>query len=164
MRRFIFAMALAAVVLSVNTGCAALINFFAPTIEIEIGRRHSTQWFDFTIHSANVVEEYAGHVAAPGHQLWEVVITQTGTFHEPVPMFTFDWYMNADSFRAYLWPHMHFEDRDEMMPEEFWLSRGQSETHTMLFEVPIATTNLTLNFVEIDERDIQWSRFVLRLQ
>ena len=133
-------------------------------IDIEIGRVHSSQWFNFTIHSANVVSEYAGHTAAPGHLLWEVVITHTSTFFDPIPMGTFDWYMSDDSFRADIFAHIQFEGRYEMMPEEFILVRGQSETHTMLFEVPMDTTNLTLNFLEFNEFNEVGAMFVLPLQ
>lgn len=163
-KRFVFMAVTATVVLFVLAGCSSLINMLSRTVDIEIGRQHSTQWFNFTIHSADVVGEYAGHIAAPGHQLWRVDITQTGTFHQSVPMFIFDWYMDDDTFRAQLWPLPQFEDHEDMMPDEFWLPRGQSERHIMLFEVPTATTNLTLNFVEIDEADATGSRFALRLQ
>jgi len=164
MQRSIFVIMIGIVALFTFAGCDALISRLSPTIDIEIGRLYSTQWFNFVIHSADVVDEYASHTAAPGHQLWKVDITQTGTFHEPVPMFTFDWFMDDDSFRAEHWPHPQFMGRDEMMPEEFWLSRGQSERHIMLFEVPIVTTNLTLFYVELDDRQIEWSWFVLNLQ
>ena len=150
--------------LFIFAGCAGLIGMFSPTVDIEIGRTHLTQWFNFTIHSAEVVDEYGGRRVAPGHQLWLVDITQTGTFHEPVPMFVFDWFMDDDSFRAYLWPLPQFEGHDEMMPDEFWLPRGRSERHIMLFEVPIETTNLTLNFLEINEDDVEGTRFTLSLQ
>lgn len=136
---------------------------YTETIEIEIGRVHSTWWFNFTIHSANVVYEYAGHTAAPGHRLWKVEITQTGTFFDPIPMGTFDWFMDDNDFRSDIFPHAAFAGRSEMMPEDFWLDRGQSETHIMLFEVPINTTNLTLNFIEFGEVETG-ARFLLNLQ
>jgi len=164
MMRRIFVILIGIVALFMFTGCAALISQFYPTVEIEIGNRHSTHWFDFTIHSIEVVEGYAGHTAVYGHQLWKVDITQTGTFHEPVPMFDTDWFMDDDSFRAVLFPHPQFEGREEMMPEAFWLPRGQSERHIMLFEVPMHTTNLTLSYEEMDDRYIVWSHFVLDLQ
>ncbi|MCL2376381.1 MAG: hypothetical protein FWC76_03180 [Defluviitaleaceae bacterium] len=136
---------------------------YVGVIEIEVGRVHTTWWFNFTIHSAEAVYSYAGHTAAYGHQLWEVVITQTGTFIDPIPMGTFGWFMDDNSFRADIFPHMGFEGRDEMMPEDFWLNRGQSKTHTMLFEVPSDTTNLTLNFIEIGQIETG-ARFMLNLQ
>ena len=152
-----------ATTLFVLLGCD-LLSTPSPTINIEIGRLYSTRWFDFTIHSVDAVDEYAGHIAAPNHQLWEVVITQIGTFFSPVPMGTFDWFMDDDSFRAPLWSHIGFEDHDEMMPERFLLYRNQSETHTMLFEVPTDTINLTLNFWEFEMYGDIGAKFVLHLQ
>ena len=146
-------------VLLMFAGCGL---FRGPTVEIQIGRMYPTQWFFFSIHSVERVDGFAGRTAAPGHQLWKVEITQIGTFPEPVPMGTFDWFMDDDSFRAYMWPHIAFDGR--MMPEFFWLDIGQRETHIMLFEVPAETTNLTLNFVEIDYYGAEGSHFVLRLQ
>ena len=141
----------------------AVSGAYSERIEIEIGRVHSTWWFNFIIHSVDRVDEYAGHRAAPGHQLWLVEITQTGTFFDPILMGTFDWFMDDDDFRSDIFPHVGFEGREEMMPEEFWLDRGQSETHIMLFEVPGQTTNLTLNFIEFGEFETG-ARFLLNLQ
>ncbi|MCL2376380.1 MAG: hypothetical protein FWC76_03175 [Defluviitaleaceae bacterium] len=138
--------------------------FRTPVVDVEIGRLYSTQWFNFTIHSADMVSEFGGHTAGHGHQLWVVRITQTGTFREPVPMFIDDWYMDDDSFRAEHLALVAFESHPEMMPEEFWLPRGTSETHTMLFEVPANTTNLTLNFLEVDDANRTGSQFTLNLQ
>jgi len=148
---------------SINNAVSSFDETYSDTIEIEIGRVHSTWWFNFTIHSVDVVQEYAGHTAAPGHRLWKVEITQTGTFFDPILMGTFDWFMRDDSFRSDIFPHMGFLSRDEMMPEEFWLDRGQSETHIMLFEVPLDTRNLTLNFIEFAEFETG-ARFLADLQ
>ena len=132
-------------------------------IEIEIGRVHSTWWFNFTIHSAERIDEFEGRTAAPGRQLWKVVVTQTGTFFDPIMMGTFDWFMDGDYFRADVFPHGAFVGRDDMMPEYFWLERGQSETHIMLFEVPADAVNLTLNYIEFGEFETG-ARFSLPLQ
>jgi len=148
---------------SADSGSANNVAMYSETIDIEIGRVHSTWWFNFTIHSASVVHEYAGHIAARGHQLWLVEITQTGTFFDPIMMGTFDWFMDDDDFRSDIFPHVAFEGHNEMMPENFWLERGQSETFTMLFEVPANTTNLTLNFIEFGELETG-ARFSLNLQ
>ena len=149
-------------------GFRAVVGGFSgqhsPTVEIEIGRVHSTQWFNFTIHSAERIGEYGGHTAAFGHTLWVVEITQTGTDFDPVPMWIWDWYMDGDDFRTHLFAHSQFVGRDEMMPDDFWLERGQSETHILLFEAPTDAVNLTLNFVEIFDGDFVGARFMLQLQ
>ena len=133
-------------------------------IEIEIGRVHSTQWFNFTIHRAERVAEFAGHTAAFGHQLWLVEITQTGTFFEAVPMGDWDWFMDSPDFRSILFMHPQFDGVPEMMPEEFWLERGQSETHIMLFEAPANAADLALYFEEYDVAGIIGALFILHLQ
>jgi len=151
---------------------AMIISVFALTgcdsgsslVEIGIGQRHSTQWFDFTIHSAEVVDEFYGFTALHGYQLWVVRITQTGNFHETVPMFFDDWYMDDDSFDGVYVILPVIDGHPEMMPDEFSLTRGQSETHIMVYEIPMDTTNLTLNFLEIDEEDAVGTRFTLNLQ
>jgi len=132
-------------------------------IEIRLGHVHSTQWFNFTIHSVQSLSQFEGHTAAYGHRLWLVDITQTGTFFEGVPMGTADWFLDGDDFRAHLYPHMQFMGRDDMMPEWFWLERGQSEKHLMLFEAPVAAANLTLNFLEVDVLNFVGARFYMPL-
>ena len=132
-------------------------------VPITVGHVHSTTWFTFNIESVEMVNEYAGHSAAPGHQLWAVVVTQTGTFPEPIPMGTFDWYMDDPSFRAYMFPHDPFAGQPEMMPELFWLDHNQTETYTMLFEVPADAADLTLNYTEFAEDGSIGVTFTLRL-
>jgi len=133
-------------------------------VAIVPGQVHSTQWFNFTVHGVWQVDEYAGHLPAYGHGLWLVQLTQTGTFPESVPMGTWDWYLDSPDFRTVLMPHVAIPGQYNMMPEDFWLERNQSKTHIMLFEAPINARQLSLNFIEVDDRDAVGMLFTLLLQ
>ena len=133
-------------------------------IEITIGKLHNTAWFDFIIKSVEAVDIYAEHTAAPGYQLWEITITQTGTWlGGAIPMGTFDWYLDAPSLSYFIFPHYPFTNQTEMMPAFFWLDRYQTVTYTMLFEAPINTTNLSLNYTEFADDGSIGFTFTLHL-
>ena len=160
------AVLLLAVLLLMQAACGGGGNIVEDTVQDLVGRyitgdvtgktgkEYDTQWFSFTVESIKAVDEYAGYTADEGNQLYDVVVTETGTTAGQVlPMGTFDWVMDETSWPEYVWPLDPIEGRDEMMPLEFDLANGESVTYHMVFDVPVTASGLNLIYREIDTED-----------
>jgi len=128
----------------------------------EVGKTYRTQWFDFTVISIDKVDSYAGHSAPEGYQLYDVLITETGTFSTPSPMGTFDFYMDDPSFPDYIFPIDALDDN--MMPDEFPLAKNETVEYHMIYEIPTNVTNLVLMYTEIDETDAEGTTFSIPIK
>ena len=130
-------------------------------IEVSAGKPNSTQWFDFTIEHVKKTASYAGYSPADGYMLIDVLITQKGTFDdtEPVPMGTFDFYMDSSIFEESIYPIPPIDDT--MMPGEFDLVYGETAVYHMVYEIPSDIPDLKLMFTEWDEGGREGATFVM---
>jgi len=112
----------------------------------ETGETYKTEWFEFTVHSIEKVDSYASRTAGEGHQLYKVLITETSTSEETIPVGTFDFYMDAPAFEEYIWAIAPLDKT--MMPAEFSLGPGETVQYVMIYEVPVDTTELALVYTE----------------
>ncbi|MDR2931592.1 MAG: hypothetical protein LBV27_00645 [Oscillospiraceae bacterium] len=117
----------------------------------ETGKVYSTQWFSFNVKSIKEVPEYAGYTPEDGYVLYDVLITETCTFDESIPMGTFDFYMDDDSFSEPIYPIAPLDDT--MMPDQFDLGADETVEYHMIYEVPAEHTALKLMYTEVDEAD-----------
>lgn len=128
----------------------------------EVGKVYRTEWFSFTVESVEVVSSYAGYTPAEGYVLYDTVVTETCTFDQPIPMGTFDFFMDHDSFMDYAYPLDPLND--SMMPLEFELDKGEFATYHMVFEVPEdVESGLRLMYVEVDENDTEHATFTIKV-
>jgi len=125
----------------------------------EVGATYGTRWFEFTIESIKEIDDAFGYTAPDGYILIDVVVTETGTFDEPIIMGTFDFYMDSDTFLEYEWPIDPLDD--SMMPLEFYLAKDETVTYRMVFEVPASLDDLKLMYTEIDENMSIYATFVI---
>lgn len=116
-----------------------------------VGKAYHTQWFAFRVDSIEHVAEYAGYTAAEGNELVDVVVTIQNIFGDPIPMGTFDFYLDSDTFLEYEWPMNPLDET--MMPEEYELADDEERTYHMVYEVPTDLSDLTLYYTEIDENN-----------
>lgn len=116
------------------------------TINCEIGKTYSTMWFDFTVHSIDKVDSYAGYEPAAGYQLYDVLITVKNTFSTIIPTGTWDFFMDDPIFYDYIWPLDPLDNT--MMPTDYDLLLDQSVQYHLVFEIPAGTTKLVFMFVE----------------
>ncbi|MDR1193443.1 MAG: hypothetical protein LBK98_04615 [Peptococcaceae bacterium] len=125
----------------------------------EVGKTYATQWFEFTIESIEEVSKYAGYTPEDGYVLYDVLITEKGTFDEPSPMGTYDFYMDAPDFYDYVAPMGPLSE--EMMPEEFDLAPDQIVEYHMVYEIPADTVGLKLMYTEWDSEDNEGNTFTI---
>lgn len=128
-------------------GCDMLGGLLGGKTEGEVGTTLKTSWFDFTVNSAEEADSYADYTAAEGNKLVVVEVTETNTSDDELPMGTFDFMLDDPADTEYYVEAMAPLDSN-MMPEEFYLAAGETVTYTLVFEVPAASSNFTLVFVE----------------
>lgn len=128
----------------------------------QVGKAYSTQWFTFTVKSIEKVDSYAGYTPAAGNELYDVLITETGTFEEASPMGTFDFYMDEDSFEDYIFPMDPLDDT--MMPTDFMLDTDETVEYHMVYEVPTGLTGLRLMYTEFDDQDNEGVTFTINIK
>jgi hypothetical protein len=129
----------------------SVVEMLSGDVTGETGKTYATQWFEFTVQSIDEVSEYAGYTPGAGNTLYDVLITETGTFDEASPMGTFDFYMDAPSFDEYIYPLDPLND--EMMPLEFELESKQTVEYHMIYEIPADTAELKLMYTEVDSEE-----------
>ena len=128
-----------------------------------IGTTHKTKWFDFIVHSIEKVDSYAGYVARPGYQLYDVLITEKNTFTDDIPMGTFDFFMQSSNDKSTYWEPLEALN-STMMPEDFTLTPGQSAQYHMVFEIPSNVTKLELIYIEFDIGGNQGNTFTIKVK
>ena len=151
--------------------CGNAVNQVADSVKVEaarllqgevtgeIGKAYATKWFEFTVHSINQVDSYAGYSPDEGYTLVDVVVSEKGTFDEPSIMGTFDFYAYSDSGDFYDWPIAPLDDT--MMPEEFYLAKDETVNYHIIFEIPEGLSELKLAYEEIDENEDSYATFII---
>ncbi|MCL2044177.1 MAG: DUF4352 domain-containing protein [Treponema sp.] len=133
----------------------------AKEISAGIGETISTRWFEYTVHSVDKVNSYAGYESTEDYQLYSVLVTLNNTFDTIIPMGTFDFYMDDPIFYEYVWPLDPLDDT--MMPENFDLRPGQSVQYHMIFEIPVGVSKLELIYTEIDSSDKEGNTYKIMI-
>jgi hypothetical protein len=136
-------------------------NFLSGNVTGEVGKAYSTQWFNFAIRSIERVDEYAGYVPAEGNILLDAVVEELCTFNEPIPMGTFDFFVDADTFLDYVYPLSPLDET--MMPENFDLAPKENAIYHMIYEIPANTVDLRLMYIEIDEEENEGTTFTINI-
>jgi len=142
-----------------ETRRATIADFLSGDVTGETGETYQTRWFDFTIHSIDEVDSYAGHDAQEGYQLYKVQASLKNTSDDAIPMGTFDFYMDDPAFEEFIWPIAPLDDT--MMPEQFDLELGEIVQYIMIFEVPAKTTELALVYTEFSENEYIGTSFII---
>jgi hypothetical protein len=140
----------------------SVVQMLSGEVTGEVGKSYGTQWFKFTIISIDEVSEYAGYAPEDGNTLYDVLITETGTFEEASPMGTFDFYMDAPSFAEYIFPIDPISD--EMMPLEFYLGPKETVEYHMVYEIPEDTVGLRIMYTEFDVEDNEGVTFDIPIE
>jgi len=133
----------------------------AGSVTGEIGKTYSTQWFDFSVESVELVPEYAGYVPEEGNILVDIVVTEVSTFDDPIPMGTFDFFVDHITFEDYIYPLTALNDT--MMPEEYTMNKGESVTYHLIYEIPEGLDEVSFYYVEVDETDQEGTTFRIKI-
>jgi hypothetical protein len=146
---------------AISSAGRALGQLLEGDVTGEIGKDYRTEWFSFNIASVEEVSEYAGYTPTEDYTLVDVIVSETCIFDQAIPMGTFDFYMDSDSFEDYIYPLDPLDD--SMMPLEFDLAPDESVQYHMVYEIPVERDGLVLMYTEIDESDTEHATFTINL-
>lgn len=148
------AAALAALTL---TGCSGitLLEGAGNATEGTIGDTLSNMFFDFTVNSAAVADEYDGYTPADGSKLVVCSMTLENDFGEDLPMYDSDfqiqWVEGDEDYAWSLNPVSTDEDgmpTNSQMPLEWTMADGAVETYDIVFEVPADISDFVIVYLE----------------
>ncbi|MDK2813389.1 MAG: hypothetical protein PWQ08_644 [Clostridiales bacterium] len=104
-----------------------------------------TQFFDFAMGKAQLVDEYGGKTPTQGGKFLKLEITVTNITSTVVPMYDTDFQL-VTSNNTVILPQETFND--EMVPMEYELKEGESATYTYLYDVPAEETEFKVLYQE----------------
>lgn len=111
-----------------------------------IGRKMSNVFFDFTVKSVIVSDEFT---VTEGNMMLDVEVEITNTFGDELPMFNGDFYLTyGPGEDDYTFGSIPEELYDTDMPESYQLPAGETVTYHMFFEVPAEATDFGFVYVE----------------
>lgn len=132
--------------------------------EGSIGDTMRTYFFDFKVDSAYLCTSYEGYIPTPGYDLLAAQVTVKNTFGEDIPMYDWDFFVLFDDItegtEVYDYPITTYDDiefpeaaRASLLPSEYNLEKGESQTGLLLFEVPAGQSSLTISYAESFDDD-----------
>lgn len=134
--------------------------------EGRIGDTMHTYFFDYTVNSAYLCDEYEGYTPADGNELLVADVTIKNTVTSTLPMYDTDFQIqwNDDADDAYgfpitiaMEPYSHLEDgellSDEMLPGEYELSIGKTINGLLIYEVPAGNKDFSISYLEMFDDD-----------
>lgn len=117
-----------------------------------------TEFFDYTINSAYLCDEYEGYTPEDGNEILVADITIKNTFRESIPMFDTDFQIqwNDDADDAFDVPITYYLDdvlNDQMLPGEYMLSVNETVNGLLVFEVPAGQMDFSISYLEVFDDD-----------
>lgn len=119
-----------------------------------------TCFFDYTVNSAYLCDQYEGYTAAEGYELLVAEVSVKNTFSESITMYDSDFQVqwNDESEEAYDYPITYYLDTtevisDEILPYEYDLKVNRSQTGLLIFEVPEGNTDFSISYLEYFDDD-----------
>lgn len=117
----------------------------SPKREGTVGDTLKTNWYEFTINYAEVVDEYEGIPADPGFKIIEVEVQLKSIVDERTVMSCgeFELYYGGEEETnedVYWWE----PELEEMMPTRWYLGAKEAKTYVIIYEVPEDAENLTI--------------------
>jgi len=123
-----------------------------------LGDTMHTYFFDYTVNSAYLCDEYEGYTPQDGNEILVADVTIKNTVTSTLPMYDTDfqiqWNDNADD--AYGFPiTLDLDDvlNDQMLPGEYELSIGKTINGLLVYEVPAGNKDFSISYLEMFDDD-----------
>uniref|UniRef100_UPI004055D56C DUF4352 domain-containing protein n=1 Tax=Acetatifactor sp. TaxID=1872090 RepID=UPI004055D56C len=132
-----------------------------------------TYFFNYTVNSAYLCNDYNGYVPADGNTLLVADITVKNTFSESIEMYDTDFQIqwgDDDNEEAYDFPITFYVDpvSDEQLPGTYELAINEEKTGILVFEVPAGNTDFSISYLELfsddSEGDVYFVYFTAKEQ
>lgn len=152
MKQRLFALAAAVVMALGLTACGG-----SGSSEGRTGDTMETYFFDFTVNSAYLTSDYAGHTPAEGNVLLVADITVKNTFQQSIEMYDTDFQVQwDDGDDAYAYPiTTDMETYTEVdpvgenqLPGTYSLAVDEERTGELVYEVPSGFADFSIAYLE----------------
>ena len=152
MKQRLFALAAAVVMALGLTACGG-----SGSSEGHTGDTMETYFFDFTVNSAYLTSDYAGHTPAEGNVLLVADITVKNTFQQSIEMYDTDFQVQwDDGDDAYAYPiTTDMETYTEVdpvgenqLPGTYSLAVDEERTGELVYEVPSGFADFSIAYLE----------------
>ena len=121
--------------------------------EGRFGDNMKTYFFDYTVNSAYLCEEYNGYQPANGNCILVAEVTIKNTYNESIEMYDTDFQVqwNSDGPDDYDFPITTYVDpvSDEQLESTYELSINEETTGLLVFEVPIGEKDFSISYLEL---------------
>lgn len=112
-----------------------------------IGDIMKNTFFQYTVKSAAIVDEYAGYTPEDGYILVDAVVDTKNVFTESIEMYDTDFQIQwGDGDEDYGYPIAALDDT--MIPDTYELRRAESKEYHCVYEVPEGSTNFSISYLE----------------
>lgn len=125
-----------------------------------IGDTMHTYFFDYTVNSAYLCDEYEGYTPEDGYEILVADVTVKNTVTQSIEMYDTDFQIqwNDDADDAYDFPITLYLDEgevlnDQMFPGVYTLSVNQSVNGLLVFEVPAGNKDFSISYLEMFDDD-----------
>lgn len=130
--------------------------------EGKLGDTMKTYFFDYTVNSAYVTNEFEGYTPSEGNSLLVAEVTVKNTFEEDIEMYDTDFQAQWDSdgdedFSVPITYDGTDEGvaplNDQQLAGTYTLPKGEEITGLLVFEVPSGKTDLSVSYMEAFDDD-----------
>ncbi len=119
-----------------------------------------TYFFDYTVNSAYLCEQYGNYSPREGNDLLVAEVEITNTHNESITMYDTDFQVqwNDDADDAFDVPITYYVDvtetiSEDIFPYEYELKVKASRTGLLVFEVPEGLTDFSISYLEFFDDD-----------
>lgn len=140
--------------------------------EGRIGDTMQTYFFDYTVNSAYLCEEFNGYQPSDGKCLLVAEVTVKNTFNESIEMYDTDFQIqwNSDGADDYDFPITAYAEpvSEEQLESTYELGINEEVTGLLVFEVPTERKDFSISYLEQfdtgDEGDVYFVYFSASMQ
>lgn len=134
--------------------------------EGNLGDAMHNSFFDYTVNSAYLCDDYEGYTPQDGYELLVADVTIKNTFGDVITMYDTDFQVQwgSDAEDAYDYPITYYLGEgesigDKALPTEYDLAKSESRTGLLVFEVPSGNTNFSISYMEYFDDDTTGNTF-----
>lgn len=127
-----------------------------------VGTVMHNKFFDFTVNSAALYNEYEGYAPEEGKLVLVTELTIKNTFQKSIPMFDTDfqlqWSVDSEDEDNFAWPVLD-PIADNQLPESYELAVQEERTGILIFEVSAELKDFSLVYLEEFDDDTTGNLF-----
>lgn len=131
--------------------------------EGRMGDTMKTYFFDYTVNSAYLCDEFNGYLPVEGNRLLVAEVTVKNTFNESIIMYDTDFQVqwNSTGEDDYDFPITFYADpvSEEQLPAEYELGINKDRTGLLVFEIPEERKDFSISYLELFDDDSEGNVF-----